>query len=109
MTRTPNRPGRSSEPSIPMKRRGNHHEGHEDGPEVALRELRVPRGGNPGSRSPGMVQEPWRLPMKRAVFILSLCVLAGLAAHAALPVQTTFTGAKSERTWPLAELNAELP
>ncbi len=47
--------------------------------------------------------------MKRAIFILTLCVLAAFSVHAALPVQATFTGAKSERTWPLAELDAGLP
>lgn len=42
---------------------------------------------------------------------LSLVALgiAVVALRAALPVQTTFTGSKSERTWPLKELNAELP
>ena len=30
-------------------------------------------------------------------------------AQVALPVQTTFTGTKSEHTWPLAELNSNLP
>ncbi|MBI5384302.1 MAG: hypothetical protein HZA90_06400 [Verrucomicrobia bacterium] len=47
--------------------------------------------------------------MKRTLILILASVLAVVAAHAALPVQTTFTGAKSERTWPLKELNADLP
>ena len=47
--------------------------------------------------------------MKRTLFILITSAFTIAAAHAALPVQTTFTGVKSERTWPLRELNAELP
>jgi hypothetical protein len=38
-----------------------------------------------------------------------ITVLFAASAGAALPAQTTFTGAKSEHTWPLVELNAELP
>jgi len=40
---------------------------------------------------------------------LLLALLLAASASAALPVTTTFTGAKSEHTWPLAELNADLP
>jgi hypothetical protein len=36
-------------------------------------------------------------------------VIGSTAAHAALPVRADFTGAKSEHTWPLAELGADLP
>jgi hypothetical protein len=36
-------------------------------------------------------------------------MIGGAVAHAALPVRADFTGAKSEHTWPLAELGAELP
>ena len=43
--------------------------------------------------------------MKKFAPVL-IAVLLATSARAALPVQTTFTGAKSERTWPLAELNA---
>ena len=45
--------------------------------------------------------------MKKFAPVL-IAVLLATSARAALPVQTIFTGAKSERTWPLAELNAEL-
>lgn len=45
--------------------------------------------------------------MKRTL-IIGYC-LAATAIHAALPVQTLFTGVKAERTWPLKELNADLP
>lgn len=41
--------------------------------------------------------------------LLGYSLIAVASIHAALPVQTTFTGAKSERTWTLKELNAELP
>jgi len=43
-------------------------------------------------------------------FLVSLAggTLAALTA-AALPVQTTFTGLKAERTWSLQELNPSLP
>ena len=41
--------------------------------------------------------------------LLGCCLFAAASIHAALPVQTTFTGAKSERTWVLKELDAELP
>src|SRR5450759_3468566 len=46
--------------------------------------------------------------MKKFAPVL-IAVLLATSARAAVPVQTTFTGAKSEHTWPLAELNAELP
>jgi hypothetical protein len=36
-------------------------------------------------------------------------MLAAGAIHAAVPVTTTFTGARSERTWALKELDGELP
>jgi hypothetical protein len=49
-------------------------------------------------------------PMKvTGILLLGCCLIAVASIHAALPVQTTFTGAKSERTWTLKELNAELP
>ena len=38
-----------------------------------------------------------------------VAVLLAASVRAALLVQTAFAGAKSEHTWPLAELNAELP
>jgi len=41
--------------------------------------------------------------------LLGYSLIAVASVHAALPVQTTFTGAKSERTWTLKELNVELP
>jgi hypothetical protein len=41
--------------------------------------------------------------------LILLAVLLAASAPAALPVQTTFAGAKAVRTWPLAELNPELP
>lgn len=47
--------------------------------------------------------------MERILILLIGYCLAAAAAHAALPVQTTCTGVKSERTWPLKELNADLP
>jgi hypothetical protein len=47
--------------------------------------------------------------MKKSLLIVFAVVFIAAIAHAALPVQTTFTGAKSGRTWPLAELNPELP
>jgi hypothetical protein len=47
--------------------------------------------------------------MKNTCHILITATLAVTAACAAAPVQTTFAGAKSERTWALQELNAELP
>jgi hypothetical protein len=47
--------------------------------------------------------------MKRILILLIGYCLAAAAAHAALPVQTTFTGVKSERTWPLKELNVQTP
>jgi len=40
---------------------------------------------------------------------LFLALLLATSARAALPVTNTFTGAKSEHTWPLAKLNADLP
>jgi hypothetical protein len=46
--------------------------------------------------------------MKKFAPVL-VAVLLTTSARAVLPVQTIFTGTKSERTWPLAELNAELP
>ncbi|MBI4326218.1 MAG: hypothetical protein HY674_13285, partial [Chloroflexi bacterium] len=46
--------------------------------------------------------------MKTTPTILIASAIAAAAANAALPVQTTFTGVKSERTWPLKELNADL-
>ena len=47
--------------------------------------------------------------MKR--FFVAVFVVAMLAnlSRAALPVQTTFTGVKSDHTWSLKELNSELP
>jgi len=48
--------------------------------------------------------------MKRTLIILIAATLAGaMTANAALPVQTTFTGVKAERTWSLQVLNDELP
>ena len=47
--------------------------------------------------------------MKRFLTHLVGLGFAAVAVHAALPVQTTFTGVKAERTWPLQELNADLP
>ena len=38
-----------------------------------------------------------------------IAVLAVTSSYAAPPVTVTFQGAKSERTWPLAELSADLP
>ena len=46
--------------------------------------------------------------MKKFTSVL-IAVLIVASARAALPVQTTFVGTKPERTWPLAELNPELP
>jgi xylan 1,4-beta-xylosidase len=46
--------------------------------------------------------------MKKFPHVL-LSLLLAVGAQATLPVQTTFTGTKSERIWPIAELNAELP
>lgn len=43
------------------------------------------------------------------ILLLGYCLCAAASIRAALPVQTTFTGAKSERTWTPKELNAELP
>ena len=47
--------------------------------------------------------------MKRILFVLIGSASAAFSVRAALPVQTTFTGVKSERVWPLKELNASLP
>jgi hypothetical protein len=47
--------------------------------------------------------------MKKLLVTVFIVIFIAAVARAALPVQTTFTGAKSERTWPLAELNAQLP
>jgi hypothetical protein len=46
--------------------------------------------------------------MKTPIILLGSVFFAA-AVHAALPVQTTFTGVKSEHTWALLELNAALP
>jgi hypothetical protein len=46
--------------------------------------------------------------MKKFAPVL-VAVLLATSARAVLPMQTTFTGTKSERTWPLAEFNAKLP
>ncbi|HEX7578320.1 MAG TPA: hypothetical protein VF430_09820, partial [Verrucomicrobiae bacterium] len=46
----------------------------------------------------------------KCLTIVALTIgFSAASERAALPAQTTFTGAKSERTWPLAELNAALP
>ncbi len=37
------------------------------------------------------------------------CLIAATAVHAALPLQTAFTGVRAERTWNLKQLNADLP
>lgn len=42
------------------------------------------------------------------LIILALAAIVSLA-HAALPVQTTFTGAWAEKSWTLKELNPDLP
>lgn len=47
--------------------------------------------------------------MKRILIPLVAYCLSATAVHAALPVKTVFTGVKSERTWPLKELHADLP
>lgn len=47
--------------------------------------------------------------MKRILVFLVTFTFAAVTARAAFPVQTTFTGAKSERVWPLKELDATLP
>ena len=49
--------------------------------------------------------------MKTVASLLPVCALlwAAIPSRAALPVQTTFAGAKSERTWSLAELDGRLP
>jgi len=47
--------------------------------------------------------------MKTLARILCLALVWATVANAALPVQTTFTGARAEHTWTLAELGAELP
>lgn len=47
--------------------------------------------------------------MRHTIILLLASALTLPAAHAALPVQTTFTGAQSAHTWPLVELNADLP
>jgi hypothetical protein len=47
--------------------------------------------------------------MNAACLLLFGCCLAAPALHAALPVQSTFTGVKSERTWTLKELDPDLP
>jgi hypothetical protein len=41
------------------------------------------------------------------IILVATCLLT--SAHAALPVQAVFSGAQSEHTWSLAELNPELP
>lgn len=45
----------------------------------------------------------------RILFLIVAAACAATHARGALPVQTTFTGAKAARTWPLAELGADLP
>lgn len=47
--------------------------------------------------------------MKRTLLLLVAFVINATTARAALPARTTFSGAKSERTWTLQDLNAELP
>jgi hypothetical protein len=47
--------------------------------------------------------------MKKLLSAVFTVVFMAAITQAALPVQTTFTGVKSEHTWPLAELNPELP
>jgi hypothetical protein len=47
--------------------------------------------------------------MKKYLLILFAAGFFAALAQAALPVQTTFTGAKTECTWPLSELNSHLP
>jgi hypothetical protein len=47
--------------------------------------------------------------MRRILILLVALTLTAVTTRAALPVQTTFTGAKAERVWPLKELNADLP
>jgi hypothetical protein len=47
--------------------------------------------------------------MKKYWWLILIAGFSGALAQAALPVQTTFAGAKSECTWPLAELNPNLP
>lgn len=50
-----------------------------------------------------------KLSLSRSILCVSFLALAHLNSPAALPVGTTFTGAKSERTWTLAELDSALP
>ena len=50
-----------------------------------------------------------RSPSVRTLITVAVAVLLASVAHAALPVLAVFTGAKSEHTWPLAELNTNLP
>src|SRR6266496_1835376 len=47
--------------------------------------------------------------MKRILIVLIGSAFAAVTVRAVLPVQTTFTGVKSERVWPTKELNARLP
>jgi len=47
--------------------------------------------------------------MKPILIPLVAFTFAAVTARAALPVQTTFIGAKAERAWPLKELIADLP
>jgi hypothetical protein len=47
--------------------------------------------------------------MKKFLFAALTVGLIFGSSHAALPVQTTFTSAKSEQVWPLAEVDTNLP
>jgi len=47
--------------------------------------------------------------LKKPLVVLIASAFVATAVHAGLPVQTTFTGVKSERTWKLEELDAGLP
>ncbi len=47
--------------------------------------------------------------MKRFFVAFFVVVMLETLSHAALPVQTTFTGTKSDHTWSLKELNGDLP
>ncbi|HXS69262.1 MAG TPA: hypothetical protein VN761_10490, partial [Candidatus Polarisedimenticolia bacterium] len=47
--------------------------------------------------------------MKKSFFALVAALSLTIPSHAALPVQTTFTGVKSDHTWSLKELNSGLP
>src|SRR5579862_3258156 len=47
--------------------------------------------------------------MKKILLLILAIGFFSAWAWAGLPVETTFAGAKSERTWPLAQINPDLP